>query len=178
MNLSIEGLQERFSSMPAPPPRGSPASRPEDVPCHEGSETPPPVVCRKTEPSVQGYDLEVTAHPLQVLGAARLLDEEGFAIDMVTAVDWPEENQFELLYDFMHFHGSYRVVVRTRIPRDRPEIPTLSEVFPGANWHERETAEFYGITFTGHPNPIHLLLPEDFEGFPLRKDFKPEPCPP
>jgi len=51
-------------------------------------------------------------------------------------------------------------------------VPTISAVFPGANWHERETHDFFGIRFAGHPNLIPLLLPEDADYHPLRKDFK------
>ena len=63
------------------------------------------------------------------------------------------------------------VLVRTLIPRDKPVLATLSEVYAGANWHERETFEMFGITFEGHPNLIPLLLPDGFEGNPLRKEF-------
>jgi NADH-quinone oxidoreductase subunit C len=120
-----------------------------------------------------GYDLDVTVAAEQVCEVARLMNEADFAMDMVTAVDWPEEGEFEVLYDYLHYHGPGRVIVRCRIPREDPQIASLSAIYAGANWHERETAEFFGIRFVGHPNPIHLLLPEDFEGYPLRKDFKP-----
>jgi NADH-quinone oxidoreductase subunit C len=63
------------------------------------------------------------------------------------------------------------VVVRARVPREEPEVPTISGVFPGANWHERETHEFFGIKFRGHPDLSPLLLPEDAAYHPLRKDF-------
>jgi NADH-quinone oxidoreductase subunit C len=51
-------------------------------------------------------------------------------------------------------------------------VPTISDLYPGANWHERETWELFGIGFEGHPQLVKLLLPEQFEGHPLRKDFK------
>ncbi|MFP4203261.1 MAG: NADH-quinone oxidoreductase subunit C [Opitutales bacterium] len=133
--------------------------------------------CRRTEHAKVGYDLDLAVEPEQVPEAARIMDDKSFALDMITGVDWPDDNQLELVYDFLHFENPARVVVRTRIPRDHPVIASLSGIYPGANWHEREAAEFYGIDFTGHPNLIHLLLPEDFQGFPLRKDFKPEPDP-
>jgi NADH-quinone oxidoreductase subunit C len=65
----------------------------------------------------------------------------------------------------------HHVLLRTRVPRDAPEVASLTGVFAGAGWHERETAEMFGITFTGHPDPKPLLLPDGFEGHPLRKDF-------
>jgi len=59
------------------------------------------------------------------------------------------------------------------VPRDQAELPTLSGVFPGANWHERETHDFFGIRFTGHPDLTPFLLPEDATFHPLRKDYAP-----
>ncbi|WP_165990183.1 NADH-quinone oxidoreductase subunit C, partial [Streptomyces sp. YIM 98790] len=64
-----------------------------------------------------------------------------------------------------------RLLLRTAVPRDAAELPTVTDVYPGANWHERETREMFGLRFPGHPNPEKLLLPETFEGHPLRKDF-------
>jgi NADH-quinone oxidoreductase subunit C len=77
----------------------------------------------------------------------------------------------EVVYDYFHFTSPIHVVVRTRVPRDNPKLPTISTVFPGANWHERETHDFFGIEFTGHPDLSPLLLPEDATYHPLRKDF-------
>ncbi|MFC1417226.1 NADH-quinone oxidoreductase subunit C, partial [Streptacidiphilus cavernicola] len=67
--------------------------------------------------------------------------------------------------------GIRRILLRTRIPRDAPALPTATGVFAGAGWHERETHEMFGIDFPGHPHLATLLLPEGFEGHPLRKEF-------
>ncbi|WP_461029938.1 NADH-quinone oxidoreductase subunit C, partial [Streptomyces sparsus] len=64
-----------------------------------------------------------------------------------------------------------RLVVRTTLPATAPALPTATGVFVGAGWHERETHEMFGVEFTGHPHPEPLLLPDGFEGHPLRKDF-------
>lgn len=88
----------------------------------------------------------------------------------------PEGSQvddLEVVYDFNHYETLCRVTVRTRVPRDNPEVPTISEIYPGANWHERETHDFFGIKFVGHPYLVPLLLPEDADFHPLLKDFKP-----
>ena len=61
--------------------------------------------------------------------------------------------------------------LRTHVPSDAGRLPTLSDVWAGANWHERETFEMFGVVFDGHPNLVPLLLPDGFEGHPLRKDF-------
>ncbi len=124
-----------------------------------------------------GIHLKLSVESTRVVEATRLMDDHGFAIDMITGVDWPDDNQLELIYDFLHFEAYVRVAVHTRIPRDEAKIDSLTAVYPGANWHEREAAEFFGIDFSNHPNLINLLLPEDMEGYPLRKDFKPEPSP-
>ncbi|MER6124390.1 NADH-quinone oxidoreductase subunit C [Streptomyces sp. NPDC001795] len=64
-----------------------------------------------------------------------------------------------------------RLLVRTTVPHDAPALPSAVEIYAGAAWHERETHEMFGVTFEGHPALDHLLLPEGFEGHPLRKDF-------
>ncbi|MFJ9698062.1 NADH-quinone oxidoreductase subunit C [Streptomyces fradiae] len=64
-----------------------------------------------------------------------------------------------------------RLLLRTTVPHDAAALPTAVGVYAGAAWHERETTEMFGVTFEGHPNPAKLLLPDNFEGHPLRKDF-------
>jgi NADH-quinone oxidoreductase subunit C len=72
------------------------------------------------------------------------------------------------LYSTSHCHN---VRVRVRLRPDDLECPSIHDLYPGANWHERETMEMFGVAFEGHPQPVKLLLPEPFEGHPLRKDF-------
>ena len=67
------------------------------------------------------------------------------------------------------FVGSI-VTLKVRVPEDNPRVPTVCGVWPTANWHERETYDFYGIEFAGHPDLTRILLPEDWVGWPLRKD--------
>jgi NADH-quinone oxidoreductase subunit C len=129
------------------------------------------VSCRMVDPKAKGYHLEVQVTPHQVVPVAKLLDQNGFAIDTVTGVDWVAAGEMEVVYDYFHPRLSWHVMVRTRVLRANPEVPTISDVFPGANWHERETHEFFGIRFLGHPNLTPLLLPENATYHPLRKDF-------
>ena len=128
-------------------------------------------LCQIVDPKAKGYHLDATVAPDQVVAAATLLDQNGFVIDTVTGVDWMAAGEMDVVYDFFHLTAPLQVVVRTRVPRDRPELPTISQVFPGANWHERETHDFFGIRFLGHPDLSPLLLPEDATYHPLRKDF-------
>lgn len=82
-------------------------------------------------------------------------------------------DQLEVVYDFNRTDGELcRVVVRCRLERSNPEIPTICQLIPGANWHERETHDFFGIKFLGHPDLSPLLLAEDADFHPLLKDFK------
>jgi NADH-quinone oxidoreductase subunit C len=64
-----------------------------------------------------------------------------------------------------------RLLVRTAVPRDRPELPSATGVYRGADWHERETTDLFGVVFAGHPRPGPLVLPQGFAGHPLRKEF-------
>lgn len=124
--------------------------------------------------AAHGYDIDVQLEPGELLAAVMILDENEFFLESVTGVDWIKEKQLESVYDFARYDfDQCRVVIRTRTPRDNPSIPTISKIYPGASWHERETHDFFGIKFEGHPHLIPLLLPEDADFHPLLKDFKP-----
>jgi NADH-quinone oxidoreductase subunit C len=127
----------------------------------------------ETAHAARGCALDVSVPPTGVVDAARIVDEAAFMIEAITGVDWLAEKQMEVVYDYVHAVSGARVTVRTRVPRDQPELPTVSGIYPGANWHEREAHDFFGIVFTGHPGLIPLLLPEDARFHPLRKDFAP-----
>ena len=178
MTLSIQEIAERFQFPPAPQAAPN-ALAPETA---GGASTPgasnPAAVPAAPATAVQiidyasrGYHLDVRVTPDRLVAAATLLDQLGFGLDTITGVDWMADGQMEVVYDFFHPEAIWRVVVRTRIPRDCPEVPTLTPVFAGANWHERETHDFFGIKFEGHPNLTPFLLPEDADYHPLRKDF-------
>ena len=121
--------------------------------------------------ALKGYHLDATVPADKVVAAAEELDRKGLSLDTITGVDWLAEAKMEVVYDYFHPLSGLRAVVRARVPRENPEIPTISKVFPGANWHERETHDFFGIEFVGHPNLTPFLLPEDATYHPLRKDF-------
>ncbi len=127
-----------------------------------------------TDYQSRGAHVDVFCNPDQVVEAATILDRNGFFLETISGVDWIKEDRLEVIYDYS-ISGSElcRVVVRTFISRSEPKIDTISEIFPGADWHERETHDFYGIEFVGHPCLEPLLLPEDADFHPLLKDFKP-----
>ena len=67
-----------------------------------------------------------------------------------------------------------KIVIKTRVPRDEAELPSVFTVYPTSDWQEREIFDLMGIRFSGHPNLVRVLLPDEFEGHPLRKDFRKE----
>ena len=90
--------------------------------------------------------------------------------DWLTAVDEQDEG-FAVLVHLYSIEARQHLLVRTLVPRDDPVLPTATGVFRGAGWAERETHEMFGVVFSGHPRLAPLLLPDGFEGHPLRKDF-------
>ncbi|MGA4953079.1 NADH-quinone oxidoreductase subunit C [Streptomyces lydicamycinicus] len=122
------------------------------------------------------YDLLTVDVPvdgwLTALTAAR--DTLGCTFfDWLSAVDEPGTG-FRIcahLAEVAHPGTVHRLIVRTTVPHDAAALPTAVGVYAGAGWHERETHEMFGVDFTGHPHLVPLLLPENFEGHPLRKDF-------
>ncbi|HEY4463853.1 MAG TPA: NADH-quinone oxidoreductase subunit C, partial [Streptosporangiaceae bacterium] len=98
-------------------------------------------------------------------------DELGCSFfDWLTAVDELEAG-FSVVAHVWSPATHADLLIRTRVPRERPELATVTGVYRGASWHERETAEMFGIGFAGHPDLRPLLLPDGFEGQPLRKEF-------
>lgn len=88
----------------------------------------------------------------------------------LTAVDQLEH--LELVGHLNSYSKHHRIGVKVRLPRENPKIPTVVSLWPGANWHERETFDLYGIVFEGHPDLRRILLPDDWEGYPMLKDYK------
>jgi NADH-quinone oxidoreductase subunit C len=102
-----------------------------------------------------------------------LRDDEEFAcdyLDFVAGVDRGEDG-FDVLAQLYSTSRRHQVRVKVAAGREDPVAPSISDLYPGANWHERETWELFGIRFDGHPQLVKLVLPEQFEGHPLRKDF-------
>ena len=120
----------------------------------------------------KGYHLDLKVAADDVVSAAQILINHKFFLESITGVDWITEGQIEVVYDFNHWQELCRVVIRTRTDRTAPVVPTISAIYSGANWHERETHDFFGVNFSGHPDLSPLLLPEDADFHPLLKDFK------
>jgi NADH-quinone oxidoreductase subunit C len=110
-----------------------------------------------------------------IVAAARSLrDAHGFAmLASLSAVDyWPQHQpRFHAVYQFKNLSQNLRLEVRVPLDGDEPQLPSLTEVFPNANWHERELWDMFGIHITGHPDLRRILMPADWVGHPLRKDY-------
>ena len=137
---------------------------------------------------------EVLAEVARCLPAARCVDEAGtltldvpreewlaalaFArdvagcdfFDWLTAVD-EQDSGLAVVVHLYSIEGRQHLLVRTLVPREDPVLPSATGIFRGAAWPERETHEMFGVAFDGHPGLAPLLLPDGFEGHPLRKDF-------
>ena len=104
-------------------------------------------------------------------------------LSWLSAIDWanevavgdelaePVEERYELLCAVSNLSDGNLVILSTDLDHDSPSIESVSDVYAGANWHEREAAEMFGIDFAGHPDLTKLYLPDSFEGYPLRKTF-------
>ena len=88
----------------------------------------------------------------------------------VTATDWPgSDPRFWVVYELRSMEHHHRLRVKVGLAGDDTHLPSVTPLFPTADWHERETHDFYGIVFDGHPDPRPLLMPDGWEGYPLRK---------
>lgn len=134
--------------------------------------------------SIMGNRLEIirdpfftylTVSPDELLPLMQTLKEQlGMNyLSNLTAVDYGEE--FEIIYHLYAIpDNQQKIAVKTRVPRDQAKLSSVFSVYPTADWQEREVFDLMGIQFSQHPNLVRVLLPDDFEGHPLRKDFKKE----
>lgn len=84
---------------------------------------------------------------------------------------YPEKQQLGMVYHLHSFVNNHRIRIKTATAIEDPVFPTATNIWPAANWMERETFDFFGIQFDGHPNLVRILNVDDMSGFPLRKDF-------
>jgi NADH-quinone oxidoreductase subunit C len=115
-----------------------------------------------------GYHLEAAAQPDQMPDVAQAMLDAGCFLESFTAVDLNEA--FDLVYHFASFDGLCRTAVHVPLAKKKG-MPTISHIYPGADWYEREVFDLFGVHFFNHPNLKRLLLPEDADFHPLLKDF-------
>lgn len=126
------------------------------------------VICRSAEQESTGCKSFVFILPAYLKKAAAIVDGEGYFLEDITCCQVSEG--MELIYHFDHYHSPGRVSLRTLIDADKAEISSIASIYPGAEWHERECTDFFGITFRGNPNPVPLLLSPRNPGPVLKKE--------
>jgi NADH-quinone oxidoreductase subunit C len=111
--------------------------------------------------------------PARVREVLAALREKGFGSLMsVHGVDyWPEEPRFGVHYELLNMTDVDRITVKTRVPGDAPSLPSVTPDWHTADFHEREIYDMFGVVFEGHPDLRRILMPEDYEGYPQRRDF-------
>lgn len=89
----------------------------------------------------------------------------------VTAVDYPEQAVIELVYNLRSLVDQKNIILKVKLARENPAVDSVAMVWPAAEWQEREIFDLFGVKFTGHPDLRRILLPEDWQGHPLLKDY-------
>lgn len=106
----------------------------------------------------------------ELLSAAGKVKEMGFEhLSVITGVDYGD--RFEVIYNFFSYARKENIVLKVVLDHDEPEVDSLTPLWKGADWLERETYDLVGIKFTGHPNLKRILLPDGWMGHPLRRDY-------
>ena len=119
-------------------------------------------------------ELTLEIAPERIVDVCRFLkDVQQFVrLSTVTGVDrYPEEPRFEVVYHLHSIARNQRLRVKCRLPGEHPEIDSVTAVWRSANWYERETFDLFGVRFRNHPDLSRIMLPDDWEGHPLRKDY-------
>lgn len=121
-------------------------------------------------------DTTITVVPDAIVAAVKLLRDDPELkfnfLSMLTAVDYfPQEPRFMVAYRLYSMPNNAYIGLRVPVPGDEAEVPTIESVYPNANWHEREVYDMFGISFEGHSDMRRILMPHDWEGHPLRKDY-------
>ena len=108
--------------------------------------------------------------------ARYLAEEDELAFDSLMCLSGVDlgvkEENLEIVYHLFSMTHRHTVVLKTILPKEDPHISSVEHIWKTANWHEREAYDLYGITFEGHSDLRRILMPEDWEGYPLRKDYK------
>ena len=103
-----------------------------------------------------------------------LRDRSGMDFEVLsdlTALDWPKEEKIQVVYHLFSYGHNHQIVLKVDLPRDNPKLATVEGVWKVANWFEREIYDLFGVIFDGHSDLRRIMLPEDWTGYPLRKDY-------
>ncbi|WP_243546825.1 NADH-quinone oxidoreductase subunit C [Pseudodesulfovibrio tunisiensis] len=125
----------------------------------------------RDNPASTGHAWSVFLAPGQIVRAAEELFAEEYVLESILALD--VEEGFLLVYHFNKYFVDERIAVKVLVSREDPTVPSITGIYDGAEWHEREVRDFHGVNFDGNPNLVPILLPaDDFDLHPLLKDDK------
>lgn len=119
-------------------------------------------------------ELTLVIDPASIVEVCRFLKDEGKCTRLsgITATDWyPDDPRFEIVYHLHSPERNLRLRLKCRVSEKAAGIDSVTGVWRGANWYEREIFDMFGVVFRNHPDLTRILMPEDWEGHPLRKDF-------
>ena len=118
-------------------------------------------------------ELTLTVAPETIVPAMQAARAAGYNFfEDLTAVDWyPDEPRFQVTYHVLSHRLKQRIRIIARLPGDDPSIASIVGVWPAANFYEREVFDLFGITFAGHPRLTRIMMPDNWNGHPLRKDY-------
>jgi NADH-quinone oxidoreductase subunit C len=118
-------------------------------------------------------ELTITVGREDIIPACEALKQAGYNfLEDVTAVDWyPSEPRFQITYHFLSILLKERLRLIVRLDSDDAALDSITPVWPAANFYEREVFDLFGVHFGGHPNLRRIMMPEDWKGHPLRKDY-------
>lgn len=118
-------------------------------------------------------ELTLSVPSVEIVKAVSAMKDAGYNVfEDMTAVDWlPSEPRFQLSYHILSHRYRERIRIKTWLNSEDPSIESITSVWPGANYYEREVFDLFGIRFDGHPNLRRIMMPEDWVGHPLRKDY-------
>ncbi len=118
-------------------------------------------------------ELTLTIAPEEILAACSTVQAAGYNFfEDMTAVDWfPNAPRFQLSYHILSHKLLERIRLRVMLDEDSPEVDSITPVWPAANFYEREVFDLFGIRFAGHPDLRRIMMPDDWKGYPLRKDY-------
>ena len=127
-----------------------------------------------TELALEGKLPHAVIDPAQIVEVCIFLrDDDDLKFDFLSNEGGRDlGDKLEVFYLIYSYNRHHSFALKTRFPKDDPRVPSVAGIWPAANWHEREAFDMFGIQFEGHPDLRRILLPPDWEGFPLRKDYK------
>ena len=184
----VERLRQRFPGIEPFPREGAPAeatppaettpATPAPAEAAPGSPAAPPT---RLPPKREEAKAPVYMTPGAWIPAERLTGicrfvaaDPAFAMDylsFVTGVDYPEQKRIEVVYHLFSSQHRHELLLKVRVPRDDPRVESVTSIWRGADWHEREAYDLLGIVFAGHPNLRRIMMTDDWVGHPLRKDY-------